>query len=108
MNRMLFLAVTPVLAWATAGTACAQPAAGLALAQSQNCVSCHAVNLQLMGPAFHDIAAKYSARADASAYLSRKITEGSAGVWGSVPMPANTQLTPDEARALASWVLTLK
>jgi cytochrome c len=29
-------------------------------------------------------------------------------VWGPVPMPANTQLTPDQAATLAAWVLTLK
>ncbi|MGE8490015.1 MAG: c-type cytochrome, partial [Paraburkholderia nemoris] len=34
--------------------------------------------------------------------------DGSTGVWGAVPMPANTQLTPDQAATLASWVLTLK
>jgi cytochrome c len=26
----------------------------------------------------------------------------------TVPMPANTQLTPDQAATLAAWVLTLK
>jgi cytochrome c len=56
----------------------------------------------------HDIAARYATRADAPAYLTRKILEGSAGVWGTVPMPANTQLTPDQAASLAGWILTLK
>lgn len=86
----------------------AEAAAGLALAQQQNCMSCHAVARPFMGPALHDVAAKYAGREDAATYLKHKILDGSTGVWGSVPMPANTQLTPDQAATLASWVLTLK
>jgi cytochrome c len=110
MKRRKFCAV----AMATASTltlgvpAHADPAPGLALAQQRNCMSCHAETRPLMGPAFHDVAEKYASRPDAVAYLVRKISEGSSGVWGHVPMPANTQLTPDDAHALAAWVLTLK
>lgn len=86
----------------------AEAAAGLALAQQENCMSCHAVARPFMGPALHDVAAKYAGRADAATYLKNKILDGSAGVWGMVPMPANTQLTPDQAATLAGWVLSLK
>jgi cytochrome c len=61
-----------------------------------------------MGPALHDVAAKYATRADAQSYLAHKIIDGSSGVWGPVTMPANTQLTPDQAATLAGWILTLK
>jgi cytochrome c len=30
------------------------------------------------------------------------------GVWGSVPMPANTQVNEAEARTLVKWVLSQK
>ncbi|AXE91563.1 c-type cytochrome [Paraburkholderia sp. DD10] len=86
----------------------AEAAAGLMLAQQQNCMSCHSVSRSFMGPALHDVAAKYAVREDAVTYLKRKILDGSTGVWGPVPMPANTQLTPDQAATLASWVMTLK
>jgi cytochrome c len=86
----------------------AQAPAGLALAQQQNCMSCHSVTRPFMGPALHDVAVKYAGREDAVAYLKHKILDGSTGVWGSVPMPANTQLTPDQATTLANWVMTLK
>ncbi|MEI5996949.1 c-type cytochrome [Paraburkholderia bengalensis] len=86
----------------------AESAQGLALAQKENCMSCHSVTRQFMGPSLRDVAAKYASRSDAAHYLAGKILEGSAGVWGPVPMPANTQLTPDEAMSLASWILTLK
>lgn len=86
----------------------AQSADGLALAQQQNCMSCHSVTRQFMGPALHDVAVKYAGHDDAENYLKHKILDGSTGVWGIVPMPANTQLTAEQAAALASWVLTLK
>ncbi|HZZ09509.1 MAG TPA: c-type cytochrome [Paraburkholderia sp.] len=105
------LAVTAVLGVALGvgnATAHAEAATDLALAQQQNCMSCHSVTRPFMGPALHDVAAKYAARDDAAAYLKNKILDGSTGVWGPVPMPANTQLTADQAATLATWVLSLK
>ena len=78
------------------------------LAQQQNCMSCHSVARPFMGPALQDVAAKYADAATRAAYLAHKIMDGSTGVWGQVPMPANTQLTPDQAATLADWILTLK
>ncbi|MFT4065154.1 c-type cytochrome [Paraburkholderia sp.] len=86
----------------------AEASTDLALAQQKNCMSCHSVTRPFMGPALHDVAAKYAGREDAATYLKHKILDGSTGVWGTVPMPANTQLTPDQAAVLATWVLTLK
>ncbi|AOK05109.1 c-type cytochrome [Burkholderia sp. AU19243] len=80
---------------------------GVALAQRKNCMACHAVGKPLMGPSFHDIAGKYAMRADAVDYLAQSIVRGSVGVWGGVPMPANTQLTSAEAHTLAQWVMSL-
>lgn len=100
------LAIAGMLA--IGNSARAETAAGLALAQQQNCMSCHSVSRQFMGPALHDVAAKYAARQGAQAYLAHKIIDGSTGVWGTVPMPANTQLTPAQAATLASWILSLK
>jgi len=96
----------------TAGTAQAQNSSqgptGLALAQQQNCMSCHSVTRPLMGPALRDIAARYASKPNAHAYLTHKILEGSIGAWGNVPMPANTQLNAAQAAALAGWILALK
>lgn len=105
------LAAALPLAFA-AGPARAQTGAagqsGLTLAQQQNCMSCHSVTRTLMGPSLRDVASKYASKPDAQAYLAHKILEGSSGAWGSVPMPANTQLSPGQAATLAGWILTLK
>ena len=38
--------------------------------------------------------------------LADKIMKGGSGVWGAVPMPANPQVSPAEAKQLAAWVLS--
>ena len=103
-------ALTALLALSCANATYAQTSAtqGLALARQKNCMSCHAENRALLGPALRDVAAKYASRPDAQRYLARKIADGSSGVWGMVPMPANTQLNAQQAAELASWILTLK
>jgi cytochrome c len=40
--------------------------------------------------------------------LAAKILKGGAGVFGVVPMPANTQVNEAEAKKLAAWVLSFK
>ena len=82
--------------------------ADLALATSKNCMACHAVDKKLVGPAYKDVAAKYAGQKDAVDKLAAKIIKGGSGVWGPVPMPANTQVNDAEAKKLAAWVLTQK
>ena len=89
--------------------ASAMPAmADLALAQSKNCMACHAVDNKVVGPAYKDVATKYKADKTAVDKLAAKIIKGGSGVWGPVPMPANAQVNEAEAKKLAAWVLTLK
>lgn len=82
--------------------------ADLALATSKNCMACHAIDKKLVGPAYKDVAAKYAGQKDAADKLAAKIMKGGSGVWGPVPMPANTQVNEAEAKKLAAWVLTQK
>ena len=77
------------------------------LAQKKNCMTCHALDKKVVGPAYKEVAAKYAKDKDAVKKLSEKIIKGGSGVWGPVPMPANA-VTPAEAETLAKWVLTVK
>ncbi len=79
-----------------------------ALAKSKNCMSCHAIDKKVVGPAYKDVAKKYAGQKDAEATLITHVTKGSKGVWGPVPMPANTQVNDAEAKKLVAWVLSLK
>jgi len=88
--------------------ACTMPAmAGIEMAQRKNCLSCHMIDQKLVGPAWRDVAVKYAGRDDAVAILSAKVQKGGTGVWGTAVMPPNP-VTPDEARELVTWILTLK
>jgi cytochrome c len=88
--------------------AVAAPAqADLAFATSKNCMSCHAVDKKLVGPAYKDVAAKYKDDKGAADRLSAKVIKGGGGVWGVVPMPSNPQVTDAEARKLVAWILSL-
>ena len=93
---------------AVASVAAAPTFANQELAQKKNCMACHALDKKLVGPAYKDVAAKYAGQKDAVDKLSAKIMKGGSGVWGPVPMPANTQVNEAEAKKLAAWVLTLK
>ncbi|HEY9094604.1 MAG TPA: c-type cytochrome [Hydrogenophaga sp.] len=79
-----------------------------ALAKSKNCMACHAVDKKQVGPSYKDVAAKYAGNAKAVDMLATKIMKGGSGVWGAIPMPANTQVNEAEAKKLAAWVLGLK
>ena len=78
-----------------------------ALAKAKNCMSCHQVAVKVLGPAYKHVAAKYKGDAGAVDKLAAKIKAGGKGVWGEIPMPPNN-VTPDEAKKLATWVLSLK
>ncbi len=78
------------------------------LAKQKNCLACHAVDTKLVGPAFKAVAEKNRKDSGAEARLAAKIIKGGVGVWGQVPMPANTNVSEAEAKVLAKWVLSLK
>ncbi|HYF60228.1 MAG TPA: c-type cytochrome [Burkholderiaceae bacterium] len=82
--------------------------ASLDLAKAKNCTACHAVDKKLIGPSYKDVAAKYASDKEAAGKLATKIQKGGVGVWGQIPMPANPQVSADEASALAKWVLSTK
>ena len=78
------------------------------LAQKKNCMACHAADKKLVGPVYNDVAAKYAGQKDAVTKLAEKIQKGGVGAWGQVPMPANPQVNAEEAKQLATWVLSTK
>lgn len=86
--------------------AAATPAfASKELAQKNACLACHGIDKKLVGPAFQDVAKKYSGQQDAAATLVKSIKAGGSGKWGPVPMPAQAALSDGDAQALAAWVL---
>jgi cytochrome c len=78
------------------------------LAKAKNCMACHAIATKVVGPSYKDVAAKYAGQKDAEDKLVQKVMKGGGGVWGPVPMPANTQVSEAEAHTLVKWVLSQK
>jgi cytochrome c len=97
-------AVTMKTAAAPAPTALQSP---LQLLHKSACLACHANDVKLVGPAFKDISARYAGRTDAVDYLAGRIRGGAQGTWGTIPMPAQSQLSEAEAQALAKWIANL-
>ena len=93
-----------VLVFSLSGTAMASSD----LAKAKNCMVCHSIDNKVLGPAFKDVAKKYTGDKTAEAKLVTKVMKGGSGVWGTMTMPANTQVSPAEAQVLVKWVLSLK
>ncbi len=82
--------------------------ANLDLAKKNACMGCHAVEGKVLGPAFKEVATRYSSDKEALSKISATIKKGSVGKWGAVMMPPNEQLTDADTRTLAIWILGLK
>jgi S-disulfanyl-L-cysteine oxidoreductase SoxD len=100
-SRVALASATPV---ATATPATSKLADVNPLLQKYACAACHAVESKLVGPSFKEIAAKQGKRADAQAYLAGKIKNGGQGVYGQIPMPAQS-ISEAEAAKVAQWLV---
>jgi len=83
-----------------------------ALAKKSGCLECHSVNKKGIGPALHDIAAKYRGNGRARDALIETVRKGGKGHWtdvtGGVPMPPfSPRLSDAEIQHLVDWVLGL-
>lgn len=72
----------------------------VALLTKNGCLVCHGLNNKIVGPAYSDVAKKYPEKAD---YLAGKIKSGGVGIWGPIPMPAQT-IGAADAKTIAVWL----
>ncbi|MNX58523.1 Cytochrome c-551 precursor [compost metagenome] len=59
----------------------------------------------MVGPAYRDVAAKYAKDPQAMDLLMSSIQHGGSGKWGNVPMPPFAQLSADDLKSLATFIL---
>lgn len=82
------------------------------------CLSCHAVDRKVIGPAWRDVGRKYkgvkSFEYNGKEYplfdgLVMKVSNGGSGNWGTFPMPANdpTGSKKDKIEKMVKFVLSL-
>jgi len=73
---------------------------GEKLIKGSDCSSCHAVDHEVVGPGFSDIAKRYAGQADAPEKLAAKIREGGGG------MTPHPDLTEAQRREMVKWILS--
>ena len=72
-----------------------------------DCFSCHAIDKEVVGPAWITIADKYHHDHSKLPYLAAKIRNGSVGDFGKIPMPAHKDMNDKLATYLANYILSL-
>jgi cytochrome c len=107
---VLTLAILPGVPWTGFAAAAEKPSSqespGEKLIKANDCASCHAVDVRVVGPAYLDVAKKYRGQANAVQKLSKKIKEGGYGDWGQVPMKPHPALTNAQLRQMVTWILS--
>jgi cytochrome c len=78
----------------------------LQLAIEKNCMNCHKVLTDLVGPSFKRIADYYRSSPPPVGVLEAKIKNGSGGLFGGWSMPANPQVTDADLLILVPWILS--
>lgn len=80
----------------------------MALLKDNNCLGCHNIEGQKVGPSYMDIAKKYKGVANATTLLENKVAQGGAGVWGTMPMPANSpRIKGKDIKIMVAYILSL-
>jgi cytochrome c len=81
---------------------------GKALFQKSDCLTCHKMDVKLVGPAYYDVAKKYAPTDANYEMLASKVIAGGSGVWGQVAMAPHPALTHADAKKIVEYVLSLK
>jgi cytochrome c len=106
--KVLFSAITAAILLMAGQAQAADAAAAKALAQKSGCLACHSVDAKVLGPAYKDVAAKYKGDKSAEGKLIDKVKKGGSGVWGNIPMPANSpQVKDEDIKTIVEWILAL-
>jgi cytochrome c len=89
----------------TAGT---PSAAGAQLLAKADCLGCHKEQEKLIGPAYADVAKKYTSSDAVIDTLVNKVIKGGKGNWGDVPMSGHPNLSKDDAKTMIKYILSIK
>jgi len=92
----------------TASTSVVNASVGKGLIEQNDCSTCHKPDEKVIGPAYIDIANKYTASPAVIDTLANKIIKGGSGNWGSMPMSQHLNLSITDARKMVTYILSLK
>jgi cytochrome c len=81
---------------------------GATLIQKNDCLTCHKLDQKIIGPAYVDVANKYTASPAVIDTLANKIIKGGAGNWGNIAMSPHPTLSMTDAQHMVRYILSLK
>lgn len=82
---------------------------GETLIAQNDCLGCHKIEERLQGPSYREVAQKYAGQGGAIAdTLAQHIIKGHVGNWGDIPMTPHPNLSQDDAKAMVTYILSLK
>lgn len=126
------ISLAMMLAAVLLSAGCSRPAAqkqsaspeirqGLELAEKSQCLSCHALDHKVIGPAWNDVSARYNqyirsgktSEQEVEKTLEKKIAMGGKGNWiwvtGGMSMPPNApRVSAENIRKLTHFILSLR
>lgn len=94
-------------AWATGDGKRTDVDPGLSRMKQSDCFNCHSVDQKIVGPTLMEIATKYKDQPGAIETSVERVTKGSTGVWGPLPMLPHSQHTADEVHMMVKWIYSL-
>jgi cytochrome c len=83
-------------------------AAGKGLIAKSDCLTCHKLDVKLVGPAYKDVAAKYPPTEDNYNLLIAKVMNGGSGTWGQVAMAPHPTLAAADVKKMVTYILSIK
>jgi cytochrome c len=83
-------------------------AQGKELISKADCLSCHKLDMKIVGPAYMDVAKKYPASEANYELLSKKVIAGGSGNWGAVAMAPHPNIPPADVKKMVEYILSLK
>ena len=69
------------------------------------CFNCHAAKAKVIGPSFEQVAARYKNAPGAVDQLTKKIIDGSTGLWSDLKMPPHPDLEVQDVKNMVTWIL---
>ncbi|QDP84615.1 c-type cytochrome [Chryseobacterium sp. SNU WT5] len=79
---------------------------GLALIEGADCLTCHKMDVRVVGPSYQEVADKYT-EGDLD-MLANKIIDGGKGNWGEIPMTPHAGMSKENAKKMVEYIMTLK
>jgi len=81
---------------------------GKELFAHSDCLTCHMMEMRLIGPSLMQVAKKYAPTDRNIETLSKKIITGGSGNWGPIPMTPHPNLSKEEAATVVKYILSIK